>query len=297
MSPTLTFLLLMVPATFFLGLDDILVRRLLREGQRSEQLFTAFDFFTTAVLLAIPLAFLGIPELKPGFWVAITVTTVLNTFAAWGWYAAFKRENASLISPLRLLTPPLVIFTGYLVLREAPTVGGMAGIFLTMLGLWFLFNAEATFHHVPLREVVRRPGVLLGIAGAISFAISLPFDKQAVLTSSALFAVMFAFAGMGIGNALIVWGRAAVSRERPRLYLRKDWRLFALLAISHSVAAYLSFAALNFALAAYAASVKRLWSLWAVILSGHFLEEKNIGRKLLATAVMLAGIAVTVLLG
>ena len=298
MSATLTFLLIMIPGTFFLGLNDVLVRRLLRDGTRSGQLLVAFDFLTTAILLSIPLVFFGIPELKPGFFSAALITAVLNIFAMWGWYEAFRREEASLISPLRLITPPLVILTGYMVLRETPSALGVVGILTTIIGLWFLVSSEAAFRDVRLREVLRRPGVLLGIAGAISFAISFPFDKKAVVASSPLFAVVCIFAVLGLASAFMVYLRAfAAKAELPRLHFRKDWRFFILLIFSHSLASFLSYAALNYALAAYAASVKRLWSFWAVLLSGKFLKEQNISRKLLATLVMLAGIAVTVIFG
>jgi len=60
---------------------------------------------------------------------------------------------------------------------------------------------------------------------------------------------------------------------------------------------FLTTQALNYTLAAYAASVKRLWSFWAVILSGQILGEKDISHRLAATGIMLAGIVITSLFG
>jgi len=285
----------MVPGTLFLGLNDVLVRKVLRGGRVAEQTLAAFDYLSVSIVLLIPLAFTGIPELKSGFWTAIIATIALNIFAVWAWFSAFKREEASLISPLRLISPPLVVLTGYLILREAPTAGGILGILVTVFGLWLLFSSEASFSGIRLREMVRRPGVIFGICGAISFAVSFPIDKQAVAASSPLFTVIMSFGGVGLGSLI-----SAAIRNRgvlSGLSVRENWQALALMPFVHAAGSFLTFAALPYALAAYASSVKRLWSFWAVLLSGKFLAEKNIGRKLLATAVMLAGIAVTLLLG
>ena len=295
MTETALFLLLMVPGTLFLGLNDVLVRKVLRGGHAPEQSLVAFDYLSVAVVLCVPLLVIGIPELKPGFWPAILTTVTLNIFAAWVWFSAFRREEASLISPLRLISPPLVVLTGYLVLREQPTFGGFLGILVTIVGLWILISSEASFSGVRISHMIRRPGVMLGILGAISFAISFPFDKQAVVSSSALFSVILSFAGVGLGNLIF---SALRNRGIPAgISIRENWRSLTLMPFVHAAGSFLTFAALPYALAAYSSSVKRLWSFWAVLLSGKFLKEKNIKRKLLATIVMLAGIVVTLLFG
>lgn len=143
---------------------------------------------------------------------------------------------------------------------------------------------------------MRRPGVRLGICGALSFAVSLPFDKKAVITSSSFFTIVILFTGVALGNIIIGYV-LNMRNQQLRFNFKDNWRTLVIMPFVHTLASGLSFTALNYALVAYAGSVKRLWSLWAVLLSGKFLGEKNIGRKLLATGVMLAGIVVTLLLG
>lgn len=295
MSDTALFLITILPATVFLGFADVLVRKILKAPRVNEQLLISFEYLGTAVILAIPLMLRGLPLVQPGFFAAAAVTILLNTFAAWAWYEAFKREEASLISPLRLITPPLVILTGFLVLGEVPSIAGALGILLTVVGLWFLFDAEARFQNIRLRDLVRRRGVLLGFYGAISFAFSLPFDKKTVTTSSALFAIIVSFTSIAIINFLIAFLRR---RRNPLTLVKPENRkaLF-MLPFVHAVASILSYSALNYALVAYVGSVKRLWSLWAVLFAGAFLKEGNILKKIIATLIMLAGIALTVVLG
>lgn len=295
MSDTTLFLVTIIPATVLLGIVDVLVRKVLKPQQVNEQLLLSFEYFGTAAITIVFLFFSGIPEIQPGFWSAAVATILLNAFAGWAWYAAFKREEASLISPLRLLTPPLVIVTGFFILGEQPSFGGIAGILLTVVGLWFFFDAEARFSRIRFLEVVKRRGVLLGIYGAVSFAFSLPFDKKVVITSSSVFAVVVVFAGIGLINFAIALARR---RANPlRLFTPENRRTMITLPFVHAAASFLSYAALNYALVAYVGSIKRLWSLWAVIFAGAFLKEGNIKEKMVATFVMLAGIAVTVIFG
>ncbi len=80
MTGVAIFLAFMVPGTFLLGVNDVLVRRVLREGKVNEQLFLGFEFLGVGLLMTIPLAIFGIPEVGPGFWQAAFATAGLNVF-------------------------------------------------------------------------------------------------------------------------------------------------------------------------------------------------------------------------
>lgn len=296
MNNTVLFLLLMVPGTFFLGVNDILIRKVLRLGKVNEQFLLAANYLISAALLSLVLLITGRPSIQPGFWGALVATVILNTFAQWAWYTAFKKEEASLIAPLRLLTPPLVIVTGFLILGEKPSIMGAIGILTTILGLWILMRSESKLQSQSLRATLKRPGVLLGLYGALSFAISFPFDKKIVATSSPLFAVTLAFFAVGVISGLI-WIAKNFRPQEAAAKTEFNKTAFIAIPLIQCVAALLTYGALNYSLAAYAASVKRLWSLWAVILSGRFLGEKNIKAKLLATFIMFVGVLITVFLG
>ena len=170
------------------------------------------------------------------------------------------------------------------------------GIGITIVGLWLLFSSEAIDEKKDLWKIVQRPGIIFGLLGAVSFAISFPLDKKAVVASSALFALVLICAGIALGN-LLLYGMFRPSGVRVQFSWKENWRPLMLMPVVHTLGALLTFAALPYALAAYGSSVKRLWSFWTVLFSGKFLKEKNIGRKLLATIVMLLGIAVTLLFG
>ncbi len=293
MSNTFLFLTFMLPGTLFLGLYDVLLRSLLRDGKVNERFLLGVIFTGSGLIFLLSFLFIGTPELKPGFWSAYGGTLLLNIFGQWAFYKAFRHEEASFVSPLRLLTPPLVLVTGFFILGEAPSWWGIMGVVVTIAGLFILLRAEAKSFQLKLSQILRRTGAWYAAAGALAFAFSFPLDKKAVITSSTVFFGTLVLLGIGLTSIIL-------SMRRNHIYenlatIRKDILFIALVILIATAGFFLATNALHYAFAAYASSVKRLLSFWAVLFGGAFLKEKNIRTKIAATVIMLAGIAITLL--
>ncbi len=293
MSITLLFLLTMVPGTIFLGFSDVLGKKIL-SADINEHLMISIGFGGVGIIASSMLFFTGIPDIREGFWGALAGTVFLNIFAQWFFLKAFKKEEASLVSPLRLLSPPLTLLTGLIILGEKPGLFGILGVLTTFVGLWFLLTEGSGIRRISVAGLLRRPGLLYGIAGALAFAVSLPLDKKAVVASSAFLFIALAFLVIAAGNFLIGWSLAE-SRRTFYTIPKETARWLPLYILALAGGALLTVQALNYAFVAYASSVKRLWSLWAILFSGAFLKEKHIGRKLIGAGIMLSGIALTLL--
>ena len=167
------FLLFMIPGTFFAGLLDVIIRYALREGKINERLLLAFNFIFSGLLIFITFVFFfDFPEIKQGFWFAFFMTSILGLFGHWIYYKAFSKEEASIVSPIRLLTPPVVLFSGFLVLGEKASFWGIIGILTTITGLWFLVNPEGK--KLGLAKIFQNKGILLGIQGALLVGFAFP---------------------------------------------------------------------------------------------------------------------------
>ena len=295
MSDVVLFLSYMLPGSFFLGLYDVISRKILKTGV-DESFLLGTTFTISGIMLAVPLFIVGIPEIKDGFWMAFWVTAILNIFAQFFWFRAFKEEEASIISPFRLLIPPLVLLTGWLTLKEVPSLVGSLGVIITAFGLWLLLRSDAASRSIKLSEILKRRGVLFALLGTLSFAITYPFDKKAVITSSSLFFAATVFILMG----LVHFAYSSIMRREERRNFFEQFKNIRgsvfIFALVYALGLFFSLQALNYAVAAYASSVKRLSSLWAVLLSGALLQEKNISKKLIAVAVMFGGVIVTLFL-
>ena len=165
---TILFLSLMLSGTFALGISDVLRKKYLTDGL-DDQALLVITLFLTGILLLPVLILVGLPEIKNGFWSAVAITVFINLISQNLFIRAFKLSEVSLIAPLRLIVPPLVILTGFLFLNERPSPVGVVGIFITMIGLWFLLSGGK--HSEPQGRQSIDKGVAYGLA-ALS---SLPF--------------------------------------------------------------------------------------------------------------------------
>ena len=295
MSALVPFLLSMIPGTLFLSLTDVSAKRLLEE-HIPERLLIGVTWGAAGSLFALIVWWFGVPEVSPSFLPAAIATSFLNIFGQFAWYRASRDEHVSFTAPLRLLIPLLVVGTGWLFLNETPTILGILGILLTVGGLWFLVSSEVAFRTSSLKTLMRERAVRFALLGVLSFALSFPFDKQAVVASSTLFSGSVVFPIIAVGNLVLF----LLCSEWKQTTLRTLWRKRRLLAwhlCAFTLGSFLALYALNFALAAYASSIKRLQALWSVIFSGAFLGEGNIVRKVMATLIMLLGIIFTVVFG
>ncbi len=287
------FLSLMIVGTFFLGVSDILRRKHLVSGI-DDQAMLVITLFLTGVLILPVFLILGFPIIQNGFWGAFWATVLLNLISQNLFIKAFKLSEASLIAPLRLITPPLVILSGIIILKETPSLYGILGIFITMIGLFFLLFKGSEGKTISFLSI-RDRGVVYGLIASVMFAISFPFDKLTVIKSSALFTTFIVFTTLGILTYFI----NLISNKNFNLILtsviKNNLKANIFISISSSLGVLFTNQALNYSLAAYGASLKRLWSLWTIVLSGKFLKEKDIGRKLVATIIMFVGIIISVI--
>src|SRR3989344_5783245 len=107
----MTFLILMFFGTFAIGFSDVLRRKYLLTGI-PENVFLTLSLLGTASILCVVIFITGIPDIEKGFLTAFVSTVFLNLISQYLIIKAFKLSEVSLIAPLRLIIPPLVIASG-----------------------------------------------------------------------------------------------------------------------------------------------------------------------------------------
>jgi drug/metabolite transporter (DMT)-like permease len=297
MTQTLMFLLLMIPGTIMLGLWDVLTKRILARGIDTMTLQT-YSWLLAGILLIPIFFFREIPRLAPDFFFSLAATVVLNTAGQLLFLIAFQKKEASLISPIRLVTTPLVLLTGFFILGEIPSWGGIAGILISFIGLWILLVPEGTrIRNFVSLAVFMTPGIGAALVGSVLLSFSFVFDKKAVLASSGLFFSMCAALAIGITTGTVRILRrydAPKTQHQFKMY----WALLLIIAFVMAAGLFLTNESLRYTFAAYAASVKRLWSLWAILFAGIFLHERKFFmQRIAATLIMLGGIFLIIFFG
>src|SRR3984893_1360823 len=124
---------------------------------------------------------------RPGFWPLLLLDGVLNVIAYYLFVRAFRLSDASLVAPLILITPVLLLVTSPLILGEHVPPLGALGVIFAVLGSAFLGGSSRS---VSLRTsfivCARDHGVRSMFVTAVIWSITSNLDKLGVRASTPL---------------------------------------------------------------------------------------------------------------
>ncbi len=253
----------------------------------------AVRMVTTAALL-MPLVLLQpLPSVPPVFWGWLAVLVPLELVAMFLYLLAIRDNPLHLTLPFLAFTPVFNVVTGYAVLRESVSPGGMVGILLVVFGA-YLLNLKRLHDwrswFAPLAAIVREPGPRLMLAVAAIYSITSVGGKAAMgYTTPQIFGPFYY---VMIGSALLV----GLLILRPSSFGALYWRpwasfltglLMAVMIVTH----FLGIARVE---VAYFISVKRTSLLFGIVYGAVLFGERDFIRHFLSGALMVAGVALIV---
>lgn len=242
---------------------------------------------TLACLVAYP-AFLTAPLetlsslTRPEFPSLLAWSGALNVVAYALYIRAFRLSDASLVAPLVLLTPVLMLVTSPLMTGERAPPMGALGVLLTVLGVGMLDANQSGGRRFNFMVFARDKGARLMIATAVIWSVTANLDKLGVLASTPL--VWIAAVTIVIALCAVLYWLA----ERPRAPRLSTLRFAiaggAAMALGNTVQMW----ALTILFTPYVIAIKRLSALFTVLASAHVLKEDS-GGRIFGAAVMLLG--------
>jgi drug/metabolite transporter (DMT)-like permease len=264
-------------------------------GQYSKVTLSFMTTATTSILMfAVTFLFLGVPELKDGFWIAVLTTGALNAVMIPLGFKAFELGEFSTVYSMALTTPIFLLFTGWIFLGEVPPILGMVGVVLTVVGLWEISKANS----VENRAKDFRKGNLLALAVALMASISVNFDKLAAVRSGPVFsyavilgilAVFYAAYLLATKGSIII--KTENHNQGGRVGFLAGAAFFILLAgAAQAFNGFFYNSALIIGLASYTSAVKRVGILFGVFWGWLFFKEENIGEKILGAGIAILGV-------
>ncbi len=247
---------------------------------------------TAACLLAYP-GLLTTPAqtfaalTRPGFSTLLAWSSALNIIAYFFYIRAFRLSDASLVAPLVLLTPVLMLVTSPLMTGEQAPPMGVIGVVLTVAGVGLLDANRATggdkiTSRFNFSVFARDPGARLMIATAAIWSFTANLDKLGVRASTPL--IWIASLTLVIACFAVAYWLAAPRGEARLFSVRYALLAGAAMAFGNAVQMW----ALTILFTPYVIAIKRLSALFTVLASGRVLKEET-GGRLLGAAVMRAG--------
>jgi drug/metabolite transporter (DMT)-like permease len=268
------------------ALADLIVKRF----------FTDLSPYTMCLarwLFPLPfLALVGLtlewPALDRTFWLAGAAALPLELLAAFLYMQVLKICHLSLCIPLLAFTPVFLILTGWLILGEALSLAGVAGLALVAGGSYLLGLGNGRFAWwEPLAALARVRGARLMLIVAAIFSLTSALGKLAIIHSEPAFFGVFYPAVVG-GSMLAFY---PLSRAREAGVLASRWILGLLVGLAVTAEILCHVFGMSLAPAAYLIGVKRLSILFSVILGGLLLRERPFLPRLVAAGLMVTGVA------
>ncbi len=239
------------------------------------------------LLIILPFALLHPwPSLNTTFWFATLASAVLNFLASLLYFRALRLAPLSVLAPIVTLTPVILLVTSPLITKEFPSLIGIGGVIISVVGAYILqSNLRTEGFWRPLTSLIRDPGPREMLGVAVLWGFSSPLDKIGVVNSSPL--VYSAVIHMLLCAAFVPL--LLRSKSKMDLFRWKGLWRFATVGIFSGLTAIFQMTAISLTHVAYVISVKRTSALFGIAWGKLFFKEAETRRRFIGGAIMLAG--------
>lgn len=253
-----------------------------------------FSFYVSIfnILFAFPFFFaFNMGSISPESIAVLFVKSVMGALAFYSVMLALKNLEISGALPLLVLTPGFVALFAFIFNLERLSVIQISGMFLLLTGTYLLEMKPKQALTEPFKVFSKSPNYhYIGYA-LLLFTSSSILDKVLLgkykMPPAAFMAFQQIFYGIVITFVFII---SSVKKRNPlRSYDKKIWMWIVLIAILTAGYRYTQIKAIKIAPVSLVLSVKRISVFIAVVIGGRLFNEKNLLKKALATAIMVAG--------
>jgi len=242
--------------------------------------------YTLPWLLAVSL-FVSPAGTDAVFWTCVLSGLPLEVLAFLCYMKALKVSPLSLSLPFLAFTPGFIILTGWLILGETISGGGLGGIVLIIAGSYCLnissFKQGAL---QPFLAVIREPGSRLMLLVSFIYAFTSTLGKLAILHSSPNFFGIVYYLILTV----VMFVGLAFTGKTPGGILRTQTPVMALaLGATAAVTIFSHMLAISLTQAAYMIALKRTSLIIGVLYGAWWFREEKIAQRLTGALLMVAG--------
>ena len=247
----------------------------------------AYRLFSLPFLLPF-LLFIDIPPIYSMYWVALVVGGILNVATSVLYMKAIEHSDLSITVPMVTLTPMFLLITSPILVGEIPSITGVVGVLLIVVGSYTLNISDAKKGFwKPFKSLVTEKGPRYMMAVAFIWSVSSNFDKIGIKASSPLFwaITVNVFIAIAMIPIVIVKVKSNISQIFHKAKLLMPIGIFGALTLIFQMHA------IELANVAYVISIKRVSVVLAVIAGFLIFKEKGFKSRLLGVVLMLMGVA------
>jgi drug/metabolite transporter (DMT)-like permease len=261
-----------------------------RLGHELDEYMAVWGRFTFLLPFAgLAVAWHGVPVIKPGFvWVCLlfAVTQIISVMAL---SKALKLSPISVVTALWKVSLLVLVVLGYVTLKETPSLLGIAGILISMSGVYLLNIRRA---HIswwePLTVLFTDRGLRYTLLSALFFAPAVVTIKWAMQLSDPYMGTL----GGYFAASLLVTPVVLVTSRKYFAAVPRHWLAFVSFGLFAALNTVTQGHAYMMTLSSYVEAVKQVEILFALGIGVVLFHERQKVREIAPGAVvMLAGVA------
>ena len=260
-----------------------------RLGDSLDEYINVWGRFTFLLPFAAAfVAWRGLPTLQPGFVPACLAFAVSQTISTMALSKALKLGQISMVTALWKVSLLILVVLGYLTLRETPSALGIAGILISMAGVYLLnVNRAHIAWWAPFAVLFTDRGLRYTLIAALFYAPSVVTIKWAMQCSDPYMGTLGGYLAASLLVTPIVLG---TSRKRFA-EVPRHWKAFVSFGLFAALTTVTQGTAYLMTLSSYVEAVKQVEILFAMGIGVVVFGEKQKVRDIAPGAlVMLAGV-------
>ena len=271
---------------------NVLQKKLTQQGN-PPLMVNFLSFFLLAIGCLIISIWMPADIIDPiQFWTYAVMGGIVGAIGNGLLVKALQSGELSVLGPINAYKAVVGVIMGILLLSEIPTIGSLTGIALIIYGSYFVLDTMAEKFSWAL---LRKPAIQFRIWAMILTAIEAIFVKKVIIASSATTA-FFCWCTFGALFSFLLLGVQKIKIKQELRQVLPYWKQYFLLVICIGTMQYCTNYALGHMPVGYVLSLFQLSTLVSVFLGYRIFNEKEMGKKLIGTIIMLLGSILVILL-
>jgi len=264
----------------------------LSSGGTSPLTVNFLTFLLLSLVCVIPASVIDWRSFSSQFWINAVIGGVFGALGNGFLVLALRKGDLSILGPINSYKSVVGLIMAAILLHELPSVLGLAGVALVIWGSYFVFG---TMPEGFSWKLFRNKEIVFRILAMILCAIEAVFDKKVILYSDVLTSFIV-WCWFGAVFSLLLMIPARVSPVKEIAALRgSQWLMFLILCICIGTMQFTTNSVFAQMKVGYGLALFQLSTIVSVLLGWLVFKETALGRKLLGSAIMIAGSTLVIL--
>ena len=248
------------------------------------------------VLLSIPVFIYEQPfDMSVEFWLYISLLGIFDVFGNMFLVKSLKTIDLSVFGPMNSYKPVFAIIFSTLILGEIPSLAGVVGVCVIILGSYFL-SIQPGSKQNRIKNTFKSRGIMYRFLAIALTAIAAVFSKKVILLSSPLITLIY-WSVIGLPFSVILLLKTKPNWKNEISHISNSKWLFGLLFFSFLALQLLTLLTFEKVFVGYSLALFQLSSLISVFFGFHFFKERNLKYRLIGALIMVLGALLIMIYG